>query len=80
MVDVRGDVLRPPHGTTQHKLMGHIGFGLCIRPSVQQPCMLGFFKFHMWIPHGKIFDTRFFSCPSYLPFWSYAPSKKSERI
>ena len=33
-------------------------------------------KFHIWIPHGKIFDTRFFSCPSYLPFWSYAPLNK----
>ena len=37
-------------------------------------------KFHIWIPHGKIFDTRFFfSCPRYLPFWSNAPLKKSER-
>ena len=40
-------------------------------------------KFHIWIPHGKKADTRFiylffFSCPSYLPFWSYAPLKKSE--
>ena len=40
-------------------------------------------KFHIWIPHGKIFDTLFFFffffCPSYLPFWSYAPLKNSER-
>ena len=35
-------------------------------------------KFHIWIPHGKIADLYFFSCPSYLPFWSYAPLKKSE--
>ena len=35
-------------------------------------------KFHIWIPHLKIFDTRFFFCPGYLPFWSYAPLKKSE--
>ena len=34
-------------------------------------------KFHMWIPHGKIADPYFFSYPSYLPFWSYAPFKKS---
>ena len=34
-------------------------------------------KFHIWIPHGKIADPNFFSCPSYLPFWSYAPLKKS---
>ena len=30
-------------------------------------------KFHIWIPHGKNADP--FSCPSYLPFWSYAPLK-----
>ena len=35
-------------------------------------------KFHIWIPHGKIVDTHCFICPSYLPFWSYAPLKKSE--
>ena len=35
-------------------------------------------KFHIWIPHGKIADPYLFSCPSYLPFWSYAPLKKSE--
>ena len=35
-------------------------------------------KFHIWIPHGKIVDPYFLSCPSYLPFWSYAPLKKSE--
>ena len=35
-------------------------------------------KFHIWIPRGKIADPYFFSCPSYLPFWSYAPLKKSE--
>ena len=35
-------------------------------------------KFHIWIPHGKIADLFFFSCLSYLPFWSYAPLKKSE--
>ena len=38
-------------------------------------------KFHIWIPHGKIADTRFFFfvfffLTSYLPFWSYAPLKK----
>ena len=35
-------------------------------------------KFHIWIPHGKIADPYFVSCLSYLPFWSYAPLKKSE--
>ena len=35
-------------------------------------------KFHIWIAQGKIADTYFVSCPSYLPFWSYAPLKQSE--
>ena len=35
-------------------------------------------KFPIWIPHGKIADTCFLSWLSYLPFWSYAPLKKSE--
>ena len=35
-------------------------------------------KSHIWIPHGKIADTYFFSCPSYLRFLSYVPLKKSE--
>ena len=35
-------------------------------------------KFHIWIPRGKVGDPYVFSCPSYLPFWSYAPLKKSE--
>ena len=37
----------------------------------------GVLKFHIWISHGKIADPYFFSCPSYLSFWSYAPLKKS---
>ena len=35
-------------------------------------------KFHIWFPHGKIADPYFFSCLSYLPFWSYAPLKKKQ--
>ena len=65
--------LMPPTST------GHIGFGLCVR-LFSHPCVHPFknhharvLKFHIRIPHGQIFDTRFFSCPSYLPFWSYAP-------
>ena len=34
-------------------------------------------KFHIWIPHGKIADPYFFSCPSYLPFWIMPLWKKS---
>ena len=33
-------------------------------------------KFYIWIPRRKIFEVFFFSCPSYLPFWSYAPLNK----
>ena len=36
-------------------------------------------KFHIWITHGKIADQYFFSCQSCLPFWSYAPLKKTEQ-
>ena len=36
-----------------------------------EACMLGFL-------HGKIADPYIFSCPCYVPFWSYAPLKKSE--
>ena len=32
-------------------------------------------KFHMHIPHEKIVDLYFFSCPSYTPFLSYVPLK-----
>ena len=70
---VAKSVIMPP---TTKKFTGHIGFGLCVGPSVhQEPCMLGFWNF-IWIPHGKIFDTRFFSCLSYLPFRSYAALNK----
>ena len=31
-------------------------------------------KFHIHIPHEKIFDP-YFSCLSYAPFWSYVPMK-----
>ena len=32
-------------------------------------------KFHVCIPHEKIVDPYFFSCPSYAPFLSYVPLK-----
>ena len=67
---------------TSKKLTGPIGFGLFVRVSVHA-CVRSsktvhatVLKFHMWIPYGKIFDARFFSCPSYLPFWSCAPLNK----
>ena len=37
-------------------------------------------KFYIWIPYGKIADPYFFSCPSYLPFWSYTPLKSQNEI
>ena len=49
---------------------------LCIRSSRTVHARV--LKFHIWIPHGKIVDAHFFSCPCCLPFWSYAPLKKSE--
>ena len=63
---------------TSKKLTGRIVFGLSVRASVRSSKTVHarVLKFHIWIPHGKIADTRFFSCPSYLPFWSYAPLKK----
>ena len=77
---------------TSKKLTGHIGFGLSEHPSVRacirlsrflmhaisyEPSMLGFWNFI----YGFLMEkwlTHFFSCPSYLPYWSYAPLKKSE--
>ena len=32
-------------------------------------------KFYVSIPHEKIVDPYFFSCPSYAPFLSYFPWK-----
>ena len=66
---------------TLKKLRENIGFGLSVRASVRSSKTVHarVLKFHIWIPHGKIVDARFFSCPSYLLFWSYAPLKKSER-
>ena len=32
-------------------------------------------KFHMLIPHEKMVDPYFFSCPSYAPFLRYVPLK-----
>ena len=52
---------------------------LSVHPSVRSRTVHArVLKFHIWIPHGKIFDTLLSSCPSYLPFWSYASLKKSE--
>ena len=76
---------------TSKKLRGHIAFRLCVGACIclwfrlsrflmhtisYEPCI----KFHIWIPHEKIADLHFFfnlfSCPSYVPFWSYVSKKK----
>ena len=63
---------------TSKKLTVHIGFGLSVRACIRssKTAHARVLKFHIWIPRGKLFDARFFSCPSYLPFWSYAPLNK----
>ena len=77
---------------TSKKLMGHTAFGLFFIPCLCLSCFLmhavsyelcngvhaRVLKFHIWIPHEKIADLYFFSYLSCLPFWSYAPLKKSE--
>ena len=44
------------------KMTGHIGIGLFVHPSVcsSRTVHARVLKFHIWIPHGKIADTRFF--------------------
>ena len=68
--------------STSKKLEGHTAFGLSIRDSVHPSITLfdachilrtvhaGVVKFYIWIPDEKIADRYFFSCPSYVPFWS----------
>ena len=81
--------IMPP---TSKKLRGHIGFVLSVRAPVHpcfrsshflmhaisnEPCMLGFWNFiYAFLMEKQL--THIFSCPSYLPFWSYSPLKKSE--
>ena len=71
-------LIMPP---TLKKLREHIGFGLSVRPSVRSSKTVHarVLKFHIWIPHGKIVDARFFlirviSLSGVMPLW-----KKSER-
>ena len=49
-----------------------------VRPFVhQEPCLLGFWNFIYGFLMENNWHTFLFSCPSYLPFWRYAPLKKS---
>ena len=70
-------IFMPP---TSKKLTGHIGFGLCVhpcvRPSVRSRTMHArVLKFHIWNPHGKIFDT-FFFLSELSPFLELSPFEK----
>ena len=57
---------------TLKKLEGHIAFGLSVCLSV---CLSVRLLTFVNIPHEKIVDPYFFSCPSYAPFLSYVPLK-----
>ena len=82
------------YAQTSKKLTEHNGFGLSVRPCVRacvrpyvrswhflmhaisyEPSLLGFWNF---IYGFLMAGIRIFSYPSYLPFWRYAPLKKSE--
>ena len=73
--------IMPP---TLKKLVGHIAFGWSVILTLFDEFKILWIlharvlKFHIWIPRGKIVEWYFFSCLSYLPFWSYAPLQKSE--
>ena len=71
-------IFMPP---TSKKLTGHIDFGLCVRACVRKSVRsrtvhARVLKFHNKIPHGKIFDARFFFLSELSPFWSHAPLNK----
>ena len=59
------------------KLTGHIGFGMCVRPSGRS-CMLGFWTFIYGFPLKKIFDTHLFFLSQLSPFLELCPFEKSE--
>ena len=55
------------------------GRGPSVRASVRQkPVNARVLKFHIWISHGKIADTHFFSLPELSPFLELCPFEKSE--
>ena len=70
-LEVLSDFIMPP---SSKKLTGHIGFGLCIPASIRSSRTVHarVLKFHIWIPHGKIADTRFF----FLVFLELYPFEK----
>ena len=55
-------LIMPP---TSKKLTGHISFGLCVHTSTRasvrsRTVHARVLKFHILIPHGKLFDTGYF--------------------
>ena len=71
-------VVMPP---TSKKLTGHTGFGLCVRLFVRSSKTVHarVLKFHLWIPHGKIVDARFyfyFFLSELSPFLELCPFEK----
>ena len=68
-------VFMPP---TSKELREHIGFGLCFRPSVRSSKTVHarVLKFHIWIPHGKIVDARFFFLSELSLFLELCPFEK----
>ena len=73
------NIFMPP---TSKKLREHIGFGLSVHPSIcsSKTVHARVLKFHIWIPHGKIVDARFFflswdiSLSGVMPLWKNPPS------
>ena len=59
---------------TSKKLTGHIDFGLSVRSSKTVHARV--LKFHIWIPHGKIADIRFFFLSELSPFLELCPFEK----
>ena len=49
-------------------------------PFVPKKIKARILKFHIWIPHEKIADPYFFSCPYYFLLCSYAPFQHQRAI
>ena len=65
-------IFMPP---TSKKLTGPIVFRLSLRVSIcsSKTVHARVLKFHIWIPHGKIFDEHFFFLSKLSPFLELCP-------
>ena len=63
---------------TSKKLREHIGFGLSVRACVRSSKTVHarVLKLHVWIPRGKIADTRFFFLSELFSFLELCPFDK----